>query len=36
MTSVLIVDDDRAMVGMVASLLGAEGERDPPSCGGAA
>ena len=25
MTSVLIVDDDRAMVGMVASLLGAEG-----------
>ena len=25
MTSVLIVDDDRAMVGMVASLLGSEG-----------
>ena len=25
MTSVLIVDDDRALVGMVASLLGAEG-----------
>src|ERR1700716_4187179 len=25
MTSILIVDDDRAMVGMVASLLGAEG-----------
>ena len=25
MTSILIVDDDRAMVGMVASLLGSEG-----------